>query len=195
METSISIDNFGRILIPKSLRKALTLTGGEELVARIDEESQSLIIQKRSKVIPDNTLQEERPTYGGVPLQESLSTVEDHLPHYNTKIMSNKIETLDAVSLDKFGRILIPKKVRKALQLKAGQALQIAVDLSQNCLFLLWEQPRQLSITDIADIRISASGLPFVNNAIEGEEVGEDFDAGAFLKETRMDYLDRKLGL
>ncbi|GAA5503041.1 hypothetical protein Dxin01_02790 [Deinococcus xinjiangensis] len=58
------------------------------------------------------------------------------------------------LEIDKFGRVLIPKKVREALNLRAGSKLK--ADLSGTALTLEAEAPRY-------EIRYSEGGWPVVH--------------------------------
>lgn len=91
------------------------------------------------------------------------------------------------VTIDKFGRILIPKKIREALGLKPGQILEILVDKYTRTLDI-----RLPSKDNEVNIKVEDSGLPVIQN---GPSLEEDFDTVAYIKATRKHYLDRKQGL
>ncbi len=91
------------------------------------------------------------------------------------------------VVIDKFGRILIPKKIRDMLGLKPGQMLELETDYPSRKLNL--RLPADPSSTEVI---VTDFGLPIIQN---GEPSEEEFDTVAFIKETREEYLDRKMGL
>ncbi|NBC07987.1 MAG: AbrB/MazE/SpoVT family DNA-binding domain-containing protein [Bacteroidetes bacterium] len=91
------------------------------------------------------------------------------------------------VTIDKFGRILIPKKIREALGLKSGQTLELVVDRYTRRLNVkLPADPEQ------AKILVEDSGLPVIQNGTAGQQT---FDTIQFLKGTQEAYMDRKMGL
>ena len=91
------------------------------------------------------------------------------------------------VTIDKFGRILIPKKIRESLGLKPGQVLEILVNRYTRTLDI-----RLPSKDNEVNIKVEDSGLPVIQN---GPSLEEDFDTVAYIKATRNQYLDRKQGL
>jgi AbrB family looped-hinge helix DNA binding protein len=91
------------------------------------------------------------------------------------------------VTIDKFGRILIPKKIREALGLKPGQVLELFFDRYSRKLDL-----KLPADADSMNIIVEDSGLPVIQN---GSPTTEDFDTVSFIKETREKYLDKKMGL
>ncbi len=91
------------------------------------------------------------------------------------------------VTIDKFGRILIPKKVREMLGLKPGQVLELITDRTSRKLNLrLPAEPSSMEVI------VTDFGLPIIQN---GEPTEEAFDTVEFIKETREEYLNRKMGL
>lgn len=90
------------------------------------------------------------------------------------------------VTMDKFGRILIPKKIRQLAGLEPGTDLEIFVSKESGNMRLIPKPPPSKSII------ITEFGLPVVQ--YDGP-INEDFDTVAFMKETREQYLDRKMGL
>lgn len=91
------------------------------------------------------------------------------------------------VKIDKFGRILIPKKIREELGLKAGQRLELSCVSDTDNIYL--------AAADVAtpdDIEVTDFGLPVLHN---GKNEEGEFDNAAFMKETREAYLDKKNGL
>ena len=91
------------------------------------------------------------------------------------------------VTIDKFGRILIPKKIREMLGLEPGQVLEVLVDRYNRKLDI-----RLPAKADTINIIVEDSGLPVIQN---GPSLEEDFDTVAYIKATREEYLDRKMGL
>lgn len=88
------------------------------------------------------------------------------------------------VTIDKFGRILILEKIREAIGLKPGQALELIVN----------RYGRELNIklpadAEQTDIVMEESGLPVIQNG------GQTFDTAQFIKETQEEYMNRKMGL
>ena len=63
------------------------------------------------------------------------------------------------VTLDKFGRILIPKEIRKVLGLQAGQVLSLYTSQENNliCIQAKIEQ-------DETPIKFTETGIPFIDN-------------------------------
>ncbi|WP_420458981.1 AbrB/MazE/SpoVT family DNA-binding domain-containing protein [Neolewinella sp.] len=91
------------------------------------------------------------------------------------------------LTVDKFGRVLIPKKARQALQLDAGSKIELTVDAATKTAQLRPQQealPPYIAYTDW--------GWPYLNVEME---LPDDFDTVTFIKQTRQEYLDRKLGL
>ena len=88
------------------------------------------------------------------------------------------------VTIDKFGRILVPKKIRELLQLSPGKALDLDVD--QNSLLLTVSEETEVVI------ETSSLGLPIIRThqkELDTTNLKEFFDA------TRAEYLDKKAGL
>ncbi len=91
------------------------------------------------------------------------------------------------VTIDKFGRILIPKKIREMLGLKPGQVLELVTDQTSRKLDLrLPAEPSSM------DVKLTDFGLPIIQN---GPPTDEPFDTVEFIKESREEYLNRKMGL
>jgi AbrB family looped-hinge helix DNA binding protein len=91
------------------------------------------------------------------------------------------------VTIDKFGRILIPKKVREMLGLKPGQVLELITDQTSRKLNL-----RLPAESASMEVIVTDFGLPVIQN---GPPTEEPFDTVEFIKETREEYLNRKMGL
>lgn len=91
------------------------------------------------------------------------------------------------VTIDKFGRILIPKKVREMLGLKPGQVLELITDQTSRKLNL-----RLPAESASMEVIVTDCGLPVIQNGPPSEE---PFDTVEFIKETREEYLNRKMGL
>ena len=91
------------------------------------------------------------------------------------------------VTIDEFGRILIPKKIREAIGLKPGQALELMIDrYTWNLNIKLPANPEE------TNIYVEDSGLPVIHN---GTPAQQSFDTVRFIRETREKYMDRKMGL
>lgn len=88
------------------------------------------------------------------------------------------------VTIDKFGRILIPKKVRELLHLEAGQALNFKIENNQ----ILLRKKAQVDVI----VTTSELGLPVIHTA---KQDVEHIDILASIRETRAEYLDRKAKL
>jgi len=73
------------------------------------------------------------------------------------------------------------------LGLKPGQVLELVTDPSSRKLDL--RLPADPSSTEVI---VTDFGLPIIQN---GPPSDEPFDTVAFIKETREEYLDRKMGL
>ena len=92
------------------------------------------------------------------------------------------------VTLDQFGRILIPKKLRQLLRLHPGQRLELVTDQEKQQLIAI----RLEENTEPVKIVCTDSGIPVIQN---GAAEQQGFDSLAFLKSTREEYLDRKISL
>ena len=91
------------------------------------------------------------------------------------------------VTIDKFGRILIPKKLRQLLGLQPGQRIILKADKENRKLAV------ELPVSqDEVKIVKTEFGFPVIHT---GEAILEDFDSNDFMKETLMEYLDKKMGL
>ena len=88
-------------------------------------------------------------------------------------------------TLDKYGRILIPKAIRQRMGWRVGQRL--VIDAEQATVQLL-----PLSTAPEVTVGITLSGLPVIKN---GAATTEPFDTVAFLRQNREAYLDRNLHL
>lgn len=91
------------------------------------------------------------------------------------------------LSVDKFGRVLIPKRVRRLLGLQPGTNIELKTNEEEG--LLIFRVPK-LPAKD--EIILTKYGLPIIQN---GPVITEDFDTVDFIKSTRAAYLDRKLGL
>lgn len=91
------------------------------------------------------------------------------------------------VTIDKFGRILIPQKVRKLLGFTPGKTLHFATDLETKTIELsLGQEEGEVSV------KMDEFGFPVVDN---GPSYPVDLDTVALIKEDREEYLNKKLGL
>lgn len=93
------------------------------------------------------------------------------------------------LTIDKFGRVLIPKKARQALGLKEGMQLEFTVDEGAGTAELK-PKPKEEEVPPY--IKYTDWGWPYLDVNIE---LPHDFDTVAFIKETRQEYLDKKMGL
>lgn len=73
------------------------------------------------------------------------------------------------------------------LGLKPGQTLELVTDYTSGKLNL--RLPADPSATEVI---VTDFGLPIIQNGYPSEE---SFDTVAFIKQTREEYLDRKMGL
>ena len=104
------------------------------------------------------------------------------------------------VTIDKFGRILIPKAVRELLGFSGEQALELQVDQAEKTIELKpaakplpkWSKNQVGFPTVHAKSQSSAGILPEIEN---GPPPAADFDIVAFIKKEREAYLNRKMGL
>ena len=85
--------------------------------------------------------------------------------------ISAKLASMDTVKIDRFGRVLIPKKVRKRLGLEAGQAFQLTVEGGKVTL-----EPREQGTTLVR----KGQALVF-----EGKLTGRDVDYVEEMREER----------
>lgn len=92
-------------------------------------------------------------------------------------------------TIDKFGRILIPKKIRQLLRLSPGQKVRLMLDDSSQVLELHVSEEASLQSSKV---KISASGLPVIMN---GNSNSRPFDTTTFIEEGRIAELDKKMGL
>ncbi|WP_350180398.1 AbrB/MazE/SpoVT family DNA-binding domain-containing protein [Phaeodactylibacter sp.] len=92
------------------------------------------------------------------------------------------------VKIDKFGRILIPKKVREELGLKAGQYLEIGQVNEQEGIYLKKQPVAAPQLTH------SAEGFPFFlfEESLEQEDAP---DAASLIKTSREERDQKIMGL
>lgn len=91
------------------------------------------------------------------------------------------------VTIDKFGRILIPKVVREMLSLKAGHQMYLTTNFDKRELIM------QVPATNpVQVIERRPSGIPIIHN---GEATQADFDVVELIKRNREEYLERKIGM
>lgn len=91
------------------------------------------------------------------------------------------------VTIDKFGRILIPKKLRVMFGLVPGQIIDLLADKEQQQLSLRIASPQKE-----LKVEKTSYGLPIIQN---GSSPLATFDTVQFLNESRMEYLNKKMGL
>jgi len=92
------------------------------------------------------------------------------------------------VTIDKFGRILIPKKVRQALNLQMGQSLTLTINADKESVSI-----RPLATPSLTRIKTTPLGLPIISRSLSTHQVSMP-DMVSFIKESREQYLDRKMG-
>lgn len=90
------------------------------------------------------------------------------------------------VTIDKFGRILIPKKIRQLLGLLPGQKLELVADEDNRK--LAFRLPLEIERTAI---ELTSFGFPVIQNGQPDE--ASEVDTVELIKDTREDDLDRKL--
>ncbi|MEO0731456.1 MAG: AbrB/MazE/SpoVT family DNA-binding domain-containing protein [Bacteroidota bacterium] len=91
------------------------------------------------------------------------------------------------LTLDKFGRVLIPKKVRAALGLRPGMSISAIVNEEDKQLTLLPAPNAEDQVTKYTDW-----GFPVLQSSQHGQQ---DYgDAVSFIRETYDEYFQRKLG-
>lgn len=93
------------------------------------------------------------------------------------------------LTLDKFGRVLIPKKARQALRLEAGSKVKLTVDEATGTAKLKIQTDQE---EGSSYIKYAEWGWPYLD---VGPPTVESIDTVALIKSTRQDYLDRKFGL
>lgn len=92
------------------------------------------------------------------------------------------------LTIDKFGRVLIPKPIRSRLNLLPGSKVLLQVNEEERSLSLQTEEfpvEQKIVYTDW--------GFPIIQTNAQVAE-GDDFDTVAFIKETRDEYFKRKFG-
>lgn len=92
-------------------------------------------------------------------------------------------------TIDKFGRILIPKKIRQLLRLHPGQKVRLMLDDRSQVLEL---HVSEKASSQSSKVKITASGLPVFMN---GSPASQSFDTIAFIEEGRNAELNKKMGL
>ena len=90
------------------------------------------------------------------------------------------------VTIDNFGRILIPKNIRKLLGLEPGQKLELIANTESSTLDLVLKPQKNMELI------ISESGIPmFINDSKESL----DFDIVELIKANRSERDEKLLGL
>ena len=105
----------------------------------------------------------------------------------NTVILLAKSGTMTS-KIDNFGRILIPKVLRKTIGLELGEEIELHVDektLSLNIKPKTDDQPYE------SKIYYNDWGLPQI---VTSGKFPDDFDTVKAIKDAREEYLDRKFG-
>ena len=93
------------------------------------------------------------------------------------------------LTVDKFGRVLIPKKARQALRLEAGSKIELTVDEVTGTAALKLQTDEE---EGSSCIKYAEWGWPYLD---VGPPTVESIDTVALIKSTRQDYLDQKFGL
>lgn len=93
------------------------------------------------------------------------------------------------LTMDKFGRVLIPKKARIALRLQPGCKVELTVDEVRGKAEL---EPARNEIENNSSIKYTDWGWPYLD---VGPPRVKSIDTVGLIKNARQDYLDRKFGL
>lgn len=106
------------------------------------------------------------------------------MPIPNVKLANISNMTL---TVDKFGRILIPKTLRQLLMIEPGDELEVDIDTTQPILTL---SPKK----DADEIRVELTdwGFPIL---VGGAPYPEDFDPAGYLKEGYEEYHRTRFGV
>ncbi|MEM6398217.1 MAG: AbrB/MazE/SpoVT family DNA-binding domain-containing protein [Bacteroidota bacterium] len=91
------------------------------------------------------------------------------------------------LKVDKFGRILIPKAIRKYLEVEPGDELALEINRAEKSVVLSSEAHKQE-----ATLSYDASGFPLIEPA---GKFPVDLPSGNSTKEVYDDYFKKKLGL
>lgn len=91
------------------------------------------------------------------------------------------------LTVDKFGRVLIPKPIRQALTLEPGSKVEISINSETKSLTMSPAREEEYE----SKIVYTDWGFPMIETK---ESLPEDFDTVAFIKGTYEEYFDRKFG-
>ena len=91
------------------------------------------------------------------------------------------------VTIDKYGRILIPKRIREQLGIQLEQPLELRLSEDGVALEI------RPSPSAVAELVMAEDGWPVIDNGNTPPEA-EDFDIVAFIQSERQAYLDKKMG-
>ena len=90
------------------------------------------------------------------------------------------------LKVDKYGRVVLPKKLRLYLNAETGSEIEVTID----------EHTGQVTLMPIAQgktwIEVTDWGFPIIHSS---GKLPEGFDSVAFMKQNREEYLNRKAGL
>ena len=89
------------------------------------------------------------------------------------------------LTIDKFGRVLIPKLLRQFLNIEPGSEIEISFN-EQDKALVLHAVPEEEYESEVV---FNEWGLPMIKTK---STLPEDFDTVDFMKQTYQDYLDRK---
>lgn len=92
------------------------------------------------------------------------------------------------LTIDKFGRVLIPKLLRQFLNVEPGSQIEVSVDEEAKSIVL---HPKSKDEYE-SEVVFNDWGLPMIETKAS---LPEGFDTVEFMKTTRQEYLDRKFGL
>lgn len=91
------------------------------------------------------------------------------------------------LTVDKFGRVLIPKSIRQMLTIEVGSKIDVTINSDVKQLILTPSTEGKYE----SEIVYNDWGLPVIKTQ---ESLPPDFDTAAFMKETYEEYFDRKFG-
>ncbi|NJC28388.1 AbrB/MazE/SpoVT family DNA-binding domain-containing protein [Neolewinella antarctica] len=91
------------------------------------------------------------------------------------------------LTMDKFGRVLIPKALRKMVQIEPGGEVEVEVDSTTHKITLTSKAEAQKP-----KLTFDSDGFPLI---VGGEPYPADFDTVAFLKESYEEYHKSRFGV
>ena len=89
------------------------------------------------------------------------------------------------LTMDKFGRVLIPKAIRTVLGLYPGKEVEVEICAATSSIEI---RPKKPEIT----LEYDESGFPIL---VGGDPYPDDFDTVAFLKESYEEYHKDRFGV